>query len=121
MDRGTKSRAETISRAVEHEKSCATGMENQADDQSLLDDPKRSLLDMAQEYSGVELLRLIVMRLSRLPRVAIARVWLAQPTADCSYCPMPKVCCVQSRCLHLACGSCSMSSSGRSSSRREAG
>jgi hypothetical protein len=34
-------------------------MEYQAGDQSLLDDPKRLLLDMAQEYSGVELLRLI--------------------------------------------------------------
>jgi transcriptional regulator with GAF, ATPase, and Fis domain len=68
----------------------------------LPDDPKRLLLDMAQEYSREELLRLIVTRLSRLPGVALARVWLAQPSADCSGCPMPEVCRVQSKCLRLA-------------------
>jgi transcriptional regulator with GAF, ATPase, and Fis domain len=77
-------------------------MENRADDKSLLNDPKRLLLDMAQEYSGAELLQLIVTRLSRLPRIALARIWLAQPTADCTCCPMVEVCRVQSRCLHLA-------------------
>jgi transcriptional regulator with GAF, ATPase, and Fis domain len=77
-------------------------MANQGGDESLIDDPKRLLLDMAQEYSGAELLRLIVTRLSRLPRVALARVWLAQPTAGCSSCPMAEVCRGRSRCLNLA-------------------
>jgi transcriptional regulator with GAF, ATPase, and Fis domain len=43
-------------------------MEDQAGDESLLYDPKRLLLGMAQEYSGVELLQMIATRLSRLPR-----------------------------------------------------
>ena len=51
-------------------------MENRADDESLLNDPKRLLLDMAQEYSGAELLQMIVTRLSGLPRIALARIWL---------------------------------------------
>jgi hypothetical protein len=57
-------------------------MEDHAGEDFRLDDPKRLLLDMARQYSRDELLRLIVARLSRLPGVALARVWLAQPTAD---------------------------------------
>ncbi len=46
----------------------------------LLEDPKRLLLDMAQERSLSELLRLIVNRLSDSNRVALARIWLARVT-----------------------------------------
>ncbi len=68
----------------------------------LFADPKRLLLDMAQEHSVAELLRLIVSRVSESHQVALVRIWLAEPTADCAGCPMPEVCRVQSRCLHLA-------------------
>jgi hypothetical protein len=67
----------------------------------LLSDPKRLLLDMAQQHSVAELLHLIVARFSDSSRVALARIWLAQPTADCSGCPMIEVCRAQSKCLEL--------------------
>src|SRR5205809_396387 len=42
-----------------------------------------------------------VTRLSGSPRVALARIWLTQPTPDCSGCPMAEACRTQSRCLQL--------------------
>lgn len=68
---------------------------------SLVDDPKRLLLDLAQQHSVDEVLRLIVARLTASPRVALARIWLAQPTADCVRCPTSDLCRDQSRCLQL--------------------
>jgi transcriptional regulator with GAF, ATPase, and Fis domain len=76
-------------------------MENRSTVGPLLSDPKRLLLDMAHQHSVAELLRMIVARLSDSSRVALARIWLAQPTADCSGCPMTEVCRVQSKCLEL--------------------
>ena len=70
-------------------------------DERLFSDPKRLLLDMAQEQSLAELLRLIVARASDSPRVALARIWLAQLTTDCTGCPMIDECRDRSRCLHL--------------------
>src|SRR4051812_22542842 len=67
----------------------------------LFSDPKRLLLDMAQEQSLAELLRLVVARLSDSPRVALVRIWLAQPTADCTGCPTIDECRDRSHCLHL--------------------
>jgi transcriptional regulator with GAF, ATPase, and Fis domain len=67
----------------------------------LLSDPKRLLLDMAHEQSLPELLKLITARLSEVPRVALVRIWLAQPTADCRNCPFVDVCRDQSHCLQL--------------------
>jgi len=67
----------------------------------LLSDPKRLLLDLAQAHSVTELLQLIVNRLSASDRVALARIWLAQPTAGCSRCPMAEVCETQTKCLQL--------------------
>ena len=67
----------------------------------LFADPKRLLLDMAQVQTLAELLKLIVARLSDSPRVALARVWLAQPTTDCAGCPMPNECGGRPKCLHL--------------------
>src|SRR5262245_35680918 len=67
----------------------------------LFTDPKRLLLDMAQEQSLPELLRLIASRVGDSPRVALVRIWLAQPTTDCTDCPTPEQCRGQSRCLYL--------------------
>src|SRR5262245_19097876 len=76
-------------------------MDEHRDSDPLFTDPKRLLLDMAQEQSLPELLRLIVSRISDSPRVALARIWLAQPTADCTDCPTVELCRGQSRCLYL--------------------
>jgi transcriptional regulator with GAF, ATPase, and Fis domain len=69
--------------------------------ESLFSDPKRLLLDMAQEHGTSELLRLIVTRLSGSHRVALARIWLTRPTADCPGCPTAEACAAQTRCLEL--------------------
>jgi transcriptional regulator with GAF, ATPase, and Fis domain len=74
----------------------------------LLADPKRLLLDLAQQQSATSLLELIVTRLSESNRVALVRVWLAQPTSDCSECASPDVCRTQRQCL------CLVASAGRS-------
>ena len=58
----------------------------------LFSDPKRLLLDMAQEQSLPELLRLIASRLGESPRIALVRIWLAQPTTDCTGCPLRDEC-----------------------------
>jgi transcriptional regulator with GAF, ATPase, and Fis domain len=67
----------------------------------LLSDPKRLLLDLAQAHSVSELLQLIVNRLSGSDRVALARIWLAQPTTSCSRCSMAEECETQTKCLQL--------------------
>src|SRR5262249_50307767 len=71
-------------------------------------DPRRLLLEMARERSLPNLLRLAVDRLAESPRVALARIWLVQPTAECTGCPMPAECRNRSTCLHL------VASNGRS-------
>jgi hypothetical protein len=58
----------------------------------LCSDPKRLLLELAQVQSLPQLLQLIVARLSESGRVVLARIWLAQPTAECSGCPLPAEC-----------------------------
>src|SRR5690606_25613933 len=55
----------------------------------------------AQARSISDLLQLIVTRLSESGRIALARIWLVHPTADCSGCGTPDVCQTQTRCLHL--------------------
>jgi transcriptional regulator with GAF, ATPase, and Fis domain len=67
----------------------------------LFADPKRLLLDMAQEQSLDEVLGLIVARLSDSGRVALVRLWLAQNTAECTGCPMIDECRNHLQCLHL--------------------
>ena len=76
-------------------------MSHNPGEEPLLSDPKRLLLDMAQEHAVPELLRLIVTRLSGSPRVALARIWLTRPTADCPGCPTAEACAAQTRCLEL--------------------
>jgi transcriptional regulator with GAF, ATPase, and Fis domain len=63
---------------------------------------------MAREHVLGNLLRLVVDRLAESPRVALARIWLMQPSADCAGCPMTAECHGRSECLHL------VASSGRS-------
>lgn len=67
----------------------------------LLDDPKRLLLDLAVQHSVEAVLRLIVERLSKADPVALARIWLVEPTAECSGCSTPEHCQTQTECLRL--------------------
>lgn len=67
----------------------------------LLTNPKRLLLDLAQEHSVPRLLQLIVNRLSEEGRVALARIWLAERTTECSSCSTQELCRVQTQCLKL--------------------
>ena len=76
-------------------------MNTGTDGEPLLADPKRLLLDLAQQQSVPAVLQLIVTRLSESDRVALARIWLAQPTAACSDCPKPDLCRSQTECLQL--------------------
>jgi transcriptional regulator with GAF, ATPase, and Fis domain len=83
-------------------------MTTSAKREPLLSDPKRLLLELAGQQSVSALLHLIVTRLSETGRVALVRIWLAQPTATCSGCPSADVCRTQTQCLHL------VASAGRS-------
>ena len=74
---------------------------------SLFNDPKRLLLDMAREHGLPDLLRLVVDRLTESPRVALARIWLVQPSEGCNGCEAVE-CRDRSSCLHL------VASNGRS-------
>src|SRR5262245_10851433 len=74
----------------------------------LFRDPKGLLLDMAREHALPELLRLVVTRIAESSRVALARIWLVQPTENCTDCPTATACRDQSSCLHL------VASAGRS-------
>src|SRR5262249_58089155 len=56
---------------------------------------------MAPEQRWPDFLRLIASRLGASPRVALVRIWLAQPTSDCTDCPTVEQCRGQSRCLYL--------------------
>jgi transcriptional regulator with GAF, ATPase, and Fis domain len=71
--------------------------DNRPDFESL----KSLLLDMAQERSLDDLLRLTVDRLAEQPHVALARIWLIQPGDICPSCPMLEECPDQTSCLHL--------------------
>jgi transcriptional regulator with GAF, ATPase, and Fis domain len=74
---------------------------------SLFLDPKRLLLDMAREHGLSDLLRLVVDRLTESPRVALARIWLLQPSEGCTGCEAVE-CRDRSSCLRL------VASNGRS-------
>jgi transcriptional regulator with GAF, ATPase, and Fis domain len=74
----------------------------------LLAAPKQLLLDLAREHRLPELLRMVVDRLVESGRVALARIWLVQPTEDCTGCPKPTECRGRTVCLHL------VASAGRS-------
>jgi transcriptional regulator with GAF, ATPase, and Fis domain len=71
------------------------------DAEPLLIDPKRLLLDLALERSVRALLDRIVSRLSQTERIALTRIWLAQPTTSCSGCETVDLCRTQTQCLQL--------------------
>jgi transcriptional regulator with GAF, ATPase, and Fis domain len=54
--------------------------------ESLVPDPRRLLLEMAEQRSVDALLALVVQRLADSPRVALARVWLLLPDGACPRC-----------------------------------
>ena len=71
---------------------------------------KRLLLDMAQERSVDNVLKLIVDQLADQSDVALARIWLTAPGDICANCPMRRECPDQTSCLHLvATAGCSVS------------
>jgi transcriptional regulator with GAF, ATPase, and Fis domain len=76
-------------------------MNPDSNSEPLFADPKRLLLDLAQEHSVPQLLKMIVARLTDSHRAALARIWLAQPTADCAGCPTAEACRAQTQCLKL--------------------
>lgn len=80
----------------------------------LFSDPKRLLLDMAQERSLSALLNLIVHRIAANANVCLVRVWLVRPGGPCETCPMHSECPDQTECLHLV---ASEGSSQRNSSQ----
>lgn len=74
----------------------------------LFDDPKRLLLDLAQQRELPALLDLLVTRIAGSEAVALARLWLVRPGQGCETCPMREECPDRSQCLHL------VASNGRS-------
>ena len=74
----------------------------------LFGDPKRLLLDLAQERELPALLNLLVTRIGASPVVALARLWLVKPGDICQSCLLHDECPDQSQCLHL------VASNGRS-------
>lgn len=88
-------------------------MATQTDAGPLLADPKRLLLDLAQQQTIPALLQLIVRRLSDGGRAALVRIWLCQLSTECIECLSPEICRTQSRCLELvASGGRSLASPG---------
>ncbi|WP_146565554.1 sigma-54-dependent Fis family transcriptional regulator [Posidoniimonas corsicana] len=74
----------------------------------VFEDPKRLLLDLAQQRDLPSLLDLLVTRIGDSDTVALVRVWLLRPGDICDACLFREECPDRSRCLHLA------ASSGRS-------
>ncbi|MCO5168678.1 MAG: sigma 54-interacting transcriptional regulator [Planctomycetes bacterium] len=77
-------------------------------ERGVFEDPEGLLLDMAQERSLGRLLGLVVERLARSERVALARIWLLRPGEDCARCLAAAACPDRAECLHL------VASAGRS-------
>lgn len=75
---------------------------------------KRLLLDMSQERSVSNVLKLIVDRMAVQPEVALARIWLVGPGDLCANCHLRDQCQDQTSCLHL------VASAGRSAQTGEA-
>jgi transcriptional regulator with GAF, ATPase, and Fis domain len=68
----------------------------------LFPDPKRLLLDLAQQHRVEDLLDLIVTRLSEASEIVLARIWLIRPGEGCETCPLARECPDRTYCLHLA-------------------
>ena len=74
----------------------------------LFADPKRLLLDLAQQRELDSLLNLLVSRIGGTEAVALVRLWLVRPGEGCETCPLRDECPDQTQCLHL------VASNGRS-------
>ncbi|MCA9260698.1 MAG: sigma 54-interacting transcriptional regulator, partial [Planctomycetales bacterium] len=74
----------------------------------LFADPKRLLLDLAQERDLPSLLDLLVSRIGGSDAVALVRLWLLRPGEGCETCLLRSECPDRSQCLHL------VASNGRS-------
>jgi len=59
------------------------------------------VLDIAQQRTLDQLLKLIVKRMAERPEVALVRVWLKRPGDVCANCQMRQECPDQTSCLHL--------------------
>ena len=70
---------------------------------ALVCDPKRLLLDLAEQHHLPDLLPLAVRRLAESPVVALVRIWLLQPPlpGDCERCRFATECANREQCLHL--------------------
>jgi transcriptional regulator with GAF, ATPase, and Fis domain len=82
---------------------------------SLVPDPRRLLLDMAEQRSVDSLLDLVATRLADSPRVALARVWLILPDEDCPLCRVRQSAAPGPPALHL----CASAGRSRVRPRRE--
>lgn len=71
--------------------------------ETFVGDPKRILLELAEQHQLAELLPLAVRRLAEKPIVALVRIWLLQPPLanDCASCRLATECESRERCLHL--------------------
>ena len=74
----------------------------------LFSDPKRLLLDLAQQRELASLLNLLVSRIGSTEAVALVRLWLVRPGEGCDTCLLRSECPDRSQCLHL------VASNGRS-------
>jgi len=72
----------------------------------LFADPKRLLLDLAQQRELPSLLNFLVSRIGSTEAVGLVRLWLVKPGEGCETCPLRSECPDQSQCLHLvaSCG-----------------
>lgn len=59
------------------------------------------LLDMAQHRCTTTLVNTVVSRLTALPHIALARIWVVQPGDLCHNCPTQNDCQDNKQCLHL--------------------
>ncbi len=76
-------------------------METVSENAPIIADPKRLLLDLAQQKELPALLELLVERIAESESVALARLWLVRPGEGCETCPMRAECPDRSQCLHL--------------------
>lgn len=100
-DASTINRCLTLNRRMATKCRYARDMAALSQSTPLFDDPKRLLLDLAQQRELPSLLDLLVSRICESEAVALARLWLVRPGAGCETCPMRDECPDRSQCLHL--------------------
>lgn len=82
------------------------GMNALAPRTPLFADPKRLLLDLAQQRELPSLLNFLVSRIGSTEAVGLVRLWLVRPGEGCETCPLRSECPDRTQCLHLvaSCG-----------------